>query len=294
MAHVDVVIVSYNSGRSLRDCVEPLAGAAELNVIVVDNASPGGGLESVAGLEIDAVQLDHNGGFSHGCNVGWRRGTAPFVLFLNPDTRTEPADVLRLAAALEAAPEAGIVAPLIRDSEGSVDFSQRRFPQLRSTYARAFFLHRLFPTGSWTDELVRDLGDYEHPTSPAWVSGACLMIRRVLLERLDGWDERFFMYAEDTDLCKRVRDAGYDIRFLPDAAVAHEGGASAPRPALLPVLVESRLRYAEKHTSSVEALAERAGLVLEELARVGLTRGESRRGHARALRVALGGRRATI
>jgi GT2 family glycosyltransferase len=102
------------------------------------------------------------------------------------------------------------------------------------------------------------------------------------------------MYAEDTDLCKRVRDAGYDIRFLPDAAVAHEGGASAPRPALLPVLVESRLRYAEKHTSSVEALAERAGLVLEELARVGLTRGESRRGHARALRVALGGRRATI
>jgi GT2 family glycosyltransferase len=294
MAHVDVVIVSYNSGRSLRDCVEPLAGIPELNVVVVDNASPNGGLESVAGLAVDAVQLDRNGGFSHGCNVGWRRGAAPVVLFLNPDTRTEPADVLRLASALEAAPGAGIAAPLIRDSDGSVDFSQRRFPQLRSTYARAFFLHRLFPTASWTDELVRELGDYERPASPAWVSGACLMIRRDLLERLAGWDERFFMYCEDTDLCKRVRDAGYDIRFVPDAVVAHEGGASAPRPALLPVLAESRLRYADKHMSGAGAAAERAGLALAELARVGLTRGESRRGHARALRVALGGRRTTV
>jgi GT2 family glycosyltransferase len=93
------------------------------------------------------------------------------------------------------------------------------------------------------------------------------------------------MYCEDIDLCRRVRLAGYDVRFLPDAVVVHEGGASAPRPGLLPTLAASRLLYASKHRSRAYVLGEWFGLTLEALARLVVTSGgsESRRGHARAL-----------
>src|SRR5688572_12982513 len=136
MAHVDVVVVSYNSARSLRACVEPLAGHPALNVIVADNASSDGALSTIADLPAVGLALERNGGFAHGCNAGARAGDAPYVLFLNPDAVMEPAAVLRLAAVLEDDPRVAIVAPRILDANGTLDFSLRRFPRLRSTYAQ--------------------------------------------------------------------------------------------------------------------------------------------------------------
>jgi N-acetylglucosaminyl-diphospho-decaprenol L-rhamnosyltransferase len=293
MPDVDIVVVSYNSRDELRACVEPVAGQTGIRVVVVDNASPDGGLEAIVDLAVDRVQLDQNGGFSHGCNVGWRRGSAPFVLFLNPDAVISPAGVAQLAGVLESDTGVGIAAPLIRDVDGHVDYSQRRFPRLRSTYARALFLHRIVGRVSWVDELIRDEAAYVRPGSPDWVSGACLMVRRDVLDELGGWDERFFMYCEDIDLCRRVRGLGLDVRFVPDAVAEHEGGASAPRPALLPVLAESRVLYARKHWSRAGVLGERLGLALEASARLVVTEGgnAARRGHARSLAVIAGRKR---
>src|SRR4051794_211579 len=87
MPRVDVVVVSYNSRDNLRDCVAGLADAGDVAVFVVDNASADGSLESIADLGLERIQLKTNGGFGAGCNVGWRAGSSPFVLFLNPDTR---------------------------------------------------------------------------------------------------------------------------------------------------------------------------------------------------------------
>jgi N-acetylglucosaminyl-diphospho-decaprenol L-rhamnosyltransferase len=288
-ASVDVVVVSYNSRDRLRGCVEPLLGLPGVHVFVVDNASPDGSLEAVKDLPLTAMQLPTNGGFAHGVNAGWQAGSARYVLLLNPDARIEGSSLDVLVQALDDTPQVGAVAPRIVDEAGALDYSQRRFPRLRSTYARAFFLHRLFPTASWTDELVRDEDVYARRAHPDWVSGACMLLRRDALARLGGLDEGFFMYAEDIDLCHRLRRAGYEILFEPEALVVHEGGASAPRTELLPVLAASRLRYAAKHRGVVGALLERAGIALEALTHVVVSRGgvAARAGHARALRQAL-------
>jgi N-acetylglucosaminyl-diphospho-decaprenol L-rhamnosyltransferase len=286
---VDVVVVSYNSRDKLRACVEPLTRIEGIHVIVVDNASSDGSLEAVADLPVTAIALDTNGGFAHGCNRGLQSGSAKYVLFLNPDATIDERALDALVSTLDGTPEAGAVAPRILHSDGTLDYSARRFPQLRSTYAQALFVHRLFPTASWTDEVIRDDDAYERRGSPDWVSGACMLVRRSLLEELDGLDDGFFMYCEDIDLCRRIRNAGYDIVFEPAAEIVHEGGASAPRASLLPVLAASRLRYASKHRRKPSAILERLGIALGSFTHLLVSRGgySMRAGHGRALRLAV-------
>ena len=190
---------------------------------------------------------------------------------------------------LEQQADVGAVAPRIVHSDGELDYSQRRFPRLRSTYARALFLHRVFPAATWTDELVRDPQAHAEPSHPEWVSGACLLVPRSVLEELNGFDEGFFMYCEDIDLCRRLRAAGHSLVYEPQALVAHEGGASAPRASLLPVLAASRIRYATKHRSSLAAFLERGGVALEALTHLVISKGGRpvRAGHARSLLLAV-------
>jgi N-acetylglucosaminyl-diphospho-decaprenol L-rhamnosyltransferase len=288
VALVDVVIVSYNSRQTLRDCAVPLAGEANLQVIIVDNASADASLESVSDLPVTTIPLSENRGFAAGCNAGLRAGNADYLLFLNPDARIEPASMLHLVEAFHRKPQAGLIAPRILNSDGELEFSQRRFPRLRSTYAQALFLHRLFPRADWADELVRDRQSYSYSHSVDWVSGACVLVRRDALEAVGGWDQGFFMYCEDTDLCQRLWNAGYEVWFDDGARVTHHGGASAPRAALLPVLAASRIRYARKHRSRTYGFFERAGIALSAFTHLLGGRGgrNVRTGHAHALRLA--------
>lgn len=288
MPLADVVVVSYNSAETLRNAVKTLAAENDVHVIVVDNASADGSAGAVADLPVQVIALPQNRGFAAGCNCGWRAGSADAVLFLNPDARIDAESLRRLVAVLQSETSAGLVAPRIEDGDGRLEFSLRRFPRLRSTYARVFFLHRLFPRATWTDEVVREPDVYAEPGSAEWVSGACLMARRSVLEQLGGWDESFFLYGEDVDLCRRVWDAGYTVRFEPAARSAHIGGASAPRARLLPLLAASRIRYARIHHSRAVAFAERVGVALGELTHAVLTtKGRAvRAGHVRAFVVA--------
>jgi GT2 family glycosyltransferase len=288
MAVIDVVVVSYNSRRRLRECVGTLATHAEFRVVVVDNASADHSLEAIGDLSVHSVALARNHGFGYGCNVGWRHGAAPYVLFLNPDARISPEDALRLMSRLEGDATAAAAAPRI-ETDGELDFSLRRFPRLRSTYAQAFFLHRLVPRAAWADEVIRDRAVYDAPGSPEWVSGACILVRRDALEEIGGFDERFFLYCEDKDLCRRLRDKGFDICYVPEARAHHEGGASAPRTDLYPVLARSRVIYAHKHETRFVALLESLGVALKSATHVVVARGglAPRKGHARSLLTAL-------
>jgi GT2 family glycosyltransferase len=233
------------------------------------------------------VQLERNGGFAHGCNVGWRLGRSPAVLFLNPDARIDAGSVASLAQVLVDDPRVGVAGPKILDSTGALDYSMRRFPRLPSTYAQAFFLHRVFPRALWVDEVVRDDSTYEMQRDPEWISGACILVRRTLLDTLNGFDEGFFMYCEDKDLCRRAWDAGFTVRYAPVAVAVHVGGVSAPRSELLPVLAASRIRYACKHAYGWRASAERLGVALGSVTHSAVGRGGVRRGHARAFARAL-------
>ena len=287
---VDVVVVSYNSRNQLRPAIAPLVLSESVQVIVVDNASSDDSLAAIEDLAAVKVQLSENLGFAGGCNRGAARGSAPFVLFLNPDARIAESSVMQLAVQLDENPKAGAVAPMVVDGDGRLDYSLRHFPRLRSTLARALFLHRVFPTASWVDEVIREHSHYAKAGAVDWASGACVMVRRTALEKIGGFDEGFFMYCEDTDLCRRLWDDGWQVNYDPSVVATHVGGASAPRPSLLPVLAASRRRYAEKHSNAAAALAERAGIALEAAFRVVLSPGgrPARTGHLRALGKALG------
>ena len=288
MTAVDVVVVTYNSAETIAAAVEQLGGVESTRVIVVDNASSDGTVERLRTLPVETVALAENGGFAHGCNVGWRAGEAPYVLFLNPDARIGPEAVAALAAELDRDERVGAVAPRIEEPDGSLDFSLRRFPRLRSSFAQALFLHRVFPEATWVDEVIRDPAEYDHSHPAEWVSGACFAVRRSVLEELGGLDESFFHYSEGVDVCARIWRSGREVRFVPAARAEHEGGASAPRARLLPILAASRIRYAAKHDSRAGLLALRASVALGSATHVVLARNAaSRRGHLRALGVAL-------
>jgi N-acetylglucosaminyl-diphospho-decaprenol L-rhamnosyltransferase len=287
---VDVVVVAYNSARTLRACVEPLAGLPGVSVTVVDNASSDDSRSVIAGLPVDVVRMAENRGFAAGCNAGAAGGSAPYVLLLNPDARLGARGIDALAGVLDAEPRTALVGPRIEESDGSLNFSQRRFPRLRSTYAQALFLHRAWPLADWTDELVRDPTAYARPSWPDWVSGACMLVRRSALREIGGLDEDFFLYCEDTDLCARLRAAGHSVRYEPGATARHEGGASAPREQLLALHAHNRVLYARKHTPrpstvGLEALGVALGHGTHALA--ALSSPERRRGHLHALSAAV-------
>jgi GT2 family glycosyltransferase len=288
-ARIDAVIVSYRSAATLRGCVEPLSAMPGVHVTVVDNDSPDDAVETIADLQVEVERSPRNGGFSYGCNLGAARGDAPLLLFLNPDARLDAGALDALVAALDADPRVALAGPRIIEDDGELAWSQRRFPRLRSTFAQALFLHRLFPRATWTDELIRDRGAYERPGSPDWVSGACMLVRRDAYEAVGGFDERFFLYCEDTDLCKRLRDAGHTIGFEPAAEVHHVGGASSGAGETRPIAARSRVLYARKHLSPVAARTEALGVALGEAthAATAVTRPATRRGHMAALRAAL-------
>jgi N-acetylglucosaminyl-diphospho-decaprenol L-rhamnosyltransferase len=286
MTAIDAVIVSYNSRDTLRACVEPLLRIPEVSVTVVDNASSDGSLESVSELPVRAIAAGRNGGFAFGCNLGTAAGTAPFVLFVNPDARVRPADLRRMAEVLEREPDVGLLGPRIVDADGEVVPSMRRFQRVGSTWATALFLHRLFRRAAWANEIVRDPAAYGRPAYPEWLSGACLLARRTVLESVQGFDEGFFLYGEDMDLCARVRAAGYRIRFEPTASVFHEGGRSAPRTGLYAVLARSRIRFARRHSGIVAFVLQHVGLAVGAMTHIAVSarRPDHRRGHIAALR----------
>jgi N-acetylglucosaminyl-diphospho-decaprenol L-rhamnosyltransferase len=289
---IDVVVVSYNSRAHLRQCVEPLADLPGIRVIVADNASPDGSLEAIADLPVTTLQLERNGGFSYGCNHGWRAGDAPYVLFLNPDAQMDEDSIRALAAVLEADPRVAMAGPRMLDAAGELILTRRRFPRRATTFARALFVNRLLPNAAWTSELIPDEdGLYEQPGRCDWISGACMLVRRSVLERLDGFDEGFFLYCEDKDLARRIDDAGYAVAYEPSALCIHQEGGSEPRPRLYGVLTVSRVRYARKHGGPVAAALERVGLGLLALTRMAVSRERiTRAGYGASLMAAAGRR----
>jgi GT2 family glycosyltransferase len=195
----------------------------------------------------------------------------------------------RLIAVLSENPAIGAVAPRVVHVGGAIAHSLRRFPRVRSTFAQALFLHRIFPDALWTDEVIRNEAFYDEFRPAEWVSGACVLVRREALSEVGNLDETFFLYSEDTDLCKRLWTHGHGVWFVPSVTAVHEGGASAPRTTLLPVLTESRRRYARKHHGRAVAAMHTTGIVLGALTHVVFCRGgaSGRRGWIRALAAAV-------
>ncbi len=253
---VDVVVVNWNTGDYLRECLLSLAAAErsrfELGkVVVVDNASADDSLEGVTdlGLPVSIVCNAENTGFAPAANQGARAGSSDLILFLNPDTRLF-ADTLDRTVEFMAAPEnstIGISGGKMVGEDGAREVSCWRFPTLGMWTTMLTGLSHVFPNVFPRQRLAPD-----EPTSSGVVDqviGAYFLIRRPLFEALDGFDERFFMYLEDVDLAYRARLLGHPSYFLAEVPVYHEGQVSSEqvRAERLFYLLRSRREYARKH-----------------------------------------------
>jgi GT2 family glycosyltransferase len=237
-----IVIVSFNARADLERCLESLhAGATQAahEIVVVDNGSTDGGLETIR--RWPAVHVIENGanlGFARACNIGIRATHGETVLLLNSDTIVPPGAIDRLLAILESRPDVAIVGPRLVDPGGRAELSFGRMigplTELRQ---------KRLARSNAVDQLTRR----EH--SPDWVSGACLLVRRADAEAVGLLDERFFMYTEDVDFCASIRARGRRILFTPAVEIVHRrgGSASSAPKATAEAYRRSRLAFYQKH-----------------------------------------------
>jgi GT2 family glycosyltransferase len=220
---VNVVIVTYNSMNVIGGLLDSLPLALDgliYDVVVVDNGSADGTAEFVAARGGYRVVRSANVGYAGGINQGVREAVpAEAILILNPDVRLGEKSVPPLLAALRE-PDVGIVAPQVRSPAGTLELSLRREPTLLRALGLA-------GTGlAVLSEYVTRPADYASPRVVDWALGAALLISRKCYETLGGWDESYFLYSEETDLCLRARDKGLFTRYEPRSVIVHIGGQS--------------------------------------------------------------------
>ncbi|CAN5731970.1 glycosyltransferase family 2 protein [soil metagenome] len=212
-------MVSYNTAEELRRC---LAALEDVRIVVVDNASTDGSPEMVQ-KEFPAVTLianPDNRGFSAANNQGLALSEAPLTLFINSDAYADPGAITKLANVFED-PKIAVAGGRLRNPDGSLQESVARPLTLESVFLEQTLLERLFG-GYWITE------DLDGTVKVPQVMGACLMARTDDLRAVGGWDERYFLYCEDTDLCLRLSQKG-EIVWVEEAGFEHKLGSSSRR-----------------------------------------------------------------
>ena len=273
---ISVVIVSYNTRDILRQCLKALfahSSGLEMEVVVVDNDSKDGSPAMVR-QEFPQVTLVANVvnlGFAAANNQAFALARGEFILLLNPDAFVTEGAIARGVEFLRRTPRCGICGGRIVDQDGRVRPSARRFPNVLAKFFALSGLSSRFPDSplfNW-----RDFGGFAHDRGREvdWVPGTFTLLRRKMLDQIGFFDERFFMYYEETDLCLRARKAGWQVYFIPEAEVEHIGGASSQTrqdkaydqtsSQVVNFRVRSEYLYHRKHGGIVSVLAN-AGLEL--------------------------------
>jgi N-acetylglucosaminyl-diphospho-decaprenol L-rhamnosyltransferase len=227
------VVVSYNYGDLLERCVRSIiddSSAGAVDIVVVDNGSSDGSIERLATALPAAriVAAPGNVGYARGANIGIATTDAPVVAVLNGDVELAPGVAAAMVGALDADQRAGAIGPRMLNLDGSVYPSARTDPGLVVAAAHAA-LGLVWKTNPWTRRYRQLDSDPTRARDVDWVSGAAVWLRREALDDVGGWDERYFMYMEDIDLCLRLRRAGWRVTFEPAGEVMHVQGASTSK-----------------------------------------------------------------
>jgi len=221
------VVVDYHAGDALVACLDSLQDEG-LEVVVVDNAGSGTAAASLAGRSgVTLIESARNLGYGAGVNRGAAATDAPFLLVCNPDLVVHPGAAAALREALVEHRNWGIAAPSIVTPEGERYPSVRGFPNVLVAAGHAL-LGRMWPANPWTRRYLSNTSGDEN-WGVDWVSGACFAIDRSAFEAVGGFDEGYFMFAEDLDLCYRLHQAGYGVGVVEAAVVTHVEGVSRRR-----------------------------------------------------------------
>ncbi|MEZ4657544.1 MAG: glycosyltransferase family 2 protein [Caldilineaceae bacterium] len=297
---ISIIIVSWNVWDLLRACLasierasQPMTADAEsdpanlppirgleineaiytLEVIVVDNASSDASADLIPARFpwVHLIRSAENLGFTKGNNLGYAQAQGRFIYFLNPDTELADESLARLLRAIVDEPTVGMVGPRLRYGDGMTQNSRRRFPTRLTGFFESTWLSQWWPSNPWAVHMhMLDWpDDQRHDVD--WLVGAAMLARRTALEQIrppdavGPFDEGFFMYSEELDLCKRIKEAGWRIVFVPEALVVHyEGRSSGQVVAARHIhFNRSKVRYYEKYFGHAWAEAFRRFLLCE-------------------------------
>jgi len=265
-----VSIVSYRTPGLVRNCLRALDAArdeVELDVTVVDNAS-GDGSEDIVRREFPWVRVIANArnvGFGAAHNQVLREAAARYAMVLNSDATVLPGALETLVEFMDAHPDVAVAGPKLRYLDGSVQPSRRRFPSAGTLFLESTQVQRFWPDNAVLRRYYVADRSEDEAQEVDWLAGACLCVRTRAIDDIGLFDERFFMYSEEIDWCRRFRAAGWRVWYVPSAQAQHHEGASsrldlASRDQRFQT---SKLRYAEKWHGPRVARALRGYLVLE-------------------------------
>ena len=255
-----VVIISYNSASETERCLNSLKGLISIDrikIIVVDNCSTDNtcGLISAQFPSVFLIKNDVNAGFGAGNNVGIAASEGNWIFFLNPDSEIDLDCIRILESYLNDNPKVGCVAPAVSDKTGKLELSYFHFTTLSISFLLATGLINLFPVNRISGKVVLNYKPVEETSEVDWVLGAAMMIRRDLIIKSGGFDESFFLYSEEEDVCYRLIKSGWKVIYLPSAKIAHFGGhsTSAIRPISIAAANWSRYLFIRKHLGWISA-----------------------------------------
>ncbi|MGI9659500.1 MAG: glycosyltransferase family 2 protein [Gaiellaceae bacterium] len=282
---VTAIVVSYNARDVLRRCLGAL-DATRHEVIVVDNASEDGSPELVRQEFPDAalIEAGANLGFGAANNLAMRQARGAYFALINSDAWAIGDGLDSLVRFAASDPSAGIVGPRLVGEDGTVQKSVRSFPTVWRICTEYFFLRKLAPSSRALNAFYGAGFDYGSVRESDWLMGAALVVRRELIDEIGGFDERFFLFSEEVDLCFRANQAGWKTVYTPSATFVHLGGASTgPRwSRMYREQLRGHVLFLEKHSGAETAERARRWLVRALRLRARVFPGERGRTYAEA------------
>ena len=252
---VSIIILSFNTKDLLKSCLESIyknVKGFEFEVIVVDNASTDATASVISNNNaIKLIQNKENFGFSKGNNIGAQKAKGEYLLFLNSDTKIQDNGLKRMLEFFKEHSDIGIVGAKLTNVDGSSQLSTGNFYSIINT------ILMLFGGEQFVRFSPKEIQEVD------WVSGACFMTRKDLFNNLGGFDEHFFMYIEDMELCYRVKKMGYKVYFYPQANILHVGEASSQRSFAIVHIYKGLLYFYAKHKSYTQYIIIKTLLIIK-------------------------------
>jgi len=232
---LSIIIVNYHHSHILDNCLESVYRTIEkiqFEVILVDNSSKDDGLEPILKryTKIQFINNSKNVGFARANNQGAKIASGDFLLFMNPDTTMIEDAVESMLDYIRSDSSIGILSPKVLNPDQTTQFSCRKFPTVWSgLFNRYSLMTRLFPNNRYSRDYL--MLDYDHNSirSVDWVSGCCMMMSESTLKKASGFDENYFLFIEDVDLCQVIKKQGLRVVYFPNAKIFHKISSSNAR-----------------------------------------------------------------
>jgi hypothetical protein len=251
---VSIVIVNWNTRDILADCLRSVyeqASELSFEIIVVDNASSDGSQEMVTSQfgEVTLIKNTENAGFASANNQGMRIAAGRYVLLLNSDTVVLDGAIEKVVAFADNVPDAAVVGCRVLNPDKTLQPTCFMYPSLLNMVLSCSYLYKLMPQSKFFGRERMTWWDREDSRQVDVVTGCFMLIRKIAIDRVGMMDERFLMYAEETDYCYRFKNSGWGIYFTPSSEIIHLGGQSSRRvrKEMLSEVVVSILKFMKKH-----------------------------------------------